>query len=27
VVQHFAYDDEQQVKEITFIGHAEFRKV
>ena len=27
MVQHFAYDDEQQVKEITFIGHAEFRKV
>jgi len=27
VVQHFAYDDEQRVKEITFTGHAEFRKV
>ncbi|EOW6673598.1 RHS repeat-associated core domain-containing protein, partial [Cronobacter dublinensis] len=27
VIQHFAYDDEQRVKEITFTGHAEFRKV
>ncbi|MDT3586768.1 RHS repeat-associated core domain-containing protein, partial [Cronobacter sakazakii] len=27
VVQHFAYDDEQRVKEITFTGHAEFKKV
>lgn len=27
MVQHFAYDDEQQMKEITFTGHAEFRKV
>ncbi len=27
VVQHFTYDDEQRVKEITFTGHAEFRKV
>ncbi|EKK4083567.1 RHS domain-containing protein, partial [Cronobacter dublinensis] len=27
VVQHFAYDDEQRVKEITFTGHTEFRKV
>ncbi|ALB61125.1 type IV secretion protein Rhs [Cronobacter condimenti 1330] len=27
VVQHFAYDDEQRVKEITFTGHAELRKV
>nr|WP_231692177.1 RHS repeat-associated core domain-containing protein [Cronobacter dublinensis] len=27
VVQHFAYDDEQRVKEITFTGHAEFRKI
>nr|WP_305854377.1 RHS repeat-associated core domain-containing protein [Cronobacter dublinensis] len=27
VIQHFTYDDEQRVKEITFTGHAEFRKV
>ena len=27
VIQHFAYDDEQRVKEITFTGHAEFKKV
>ncbi|EME1727106.1 RHS domain-containing protein, partial [Cronobacter sakazakii] len=27
VVQHFAYDDEQRVKEITFTGHAEFKRV
>ncbi|EOC1353348.1 RHS domain-containing protein [Cronobacter dublinensis] len=27
MVQYFAYDDEQRVKEITFTGHAEFRKV
>ncbi|MDI7662060.1 RHS repeat-associated core domain-containing protein, partial [Cronobacter universalis] len=27
VIQHFAYDDEQRVKEITFTGHAEYRKV
>ncbi|EKM0669014.1 RHS domain-containing protein [Cronobacter turicensis] len=27
VVQHFSYDDEQRVKEITFTGHAEFKKV
>ncbi len=27
MVQHFAYDDEQRVKEITFTGHTEFRKV
>ncbi|EPN9330308.1 hypothetical protein ACT47O_004113 [Cronobacter sakazakii] len=27
VVQRFAYDDEQRVKEITFTGHAEFKKV
>ncbi|WP_202632374.1 RHS repeat-associated core domain-containing protein, partial [Cronobacter sakazakii] len=27
VVQHFTYDDEQRVKEITFTGHAEFKGV
>nr|WP_237657687.1 RHS repeat-associated core domain-containing protein [Cronobacter dublinensis] len=27
VIQHFTYDDEQRVKEITFTGHTEFRKV
>ncbi|EOU9579967.1 RHS repeat-associated core domain-containing protein [Cronobacter sakazakii] len=27
VVQHFAYDDEQRVKEIRFEGNAEFRMV
>ncbi|MDT3607985.1 RHS repeat-associated core domain-containing protein [Cronobacter dublinensis] len=27
VVQHFAYDDEQRVKEIRFEGNSEFRKV
>ncbi|WNY83018.1 RHS domain-containing protein [Cronobacter dublinensis] len=27
VVQHFACDDEQRVKEIIFTGHAEFKKV
>ncbi|EPE7491965.1 RHS repeat-associated core domain-containing protein, partial [Cronobacter universalis] len=27
VIQHFAYDDEQRVKEIIFTGHAEYRKV
>ncbi|EGT5764017.1 hypothetical protein AGJ18_22055, partial [Cronobacter sakazakii] len=27
VIQHFAYDDEQRVKEITFTGHAEFKRV
>nr|WP_234006168.1 RHS repeat-associated core domain-containing protein [Cronobacter turicensis] len=27
VIQQFAYDDEQRVKEITFTGHAEFKKV
>ncbi|MDT3624725.1 RHS repeat-associated core domain-containing protein, partial [Cronobacter malonaticus] len=27
VVQHFAYDDEQRVKEIRFEGNAEFRRV
>ncbi|EOC1336378.1 RHS domain-containing protein [Cronobacter turicensis] len=27
VVQQFAYDDEQRVTEITFTGHAEFKKV
>ncbi|EOJ6002509.1 RHS repeat-associated core domain-containing protein [Cronobacter sakazakii] len=27
VVQHFAYDDEQRVKEIIFTGHAEFKRV
>ncbi|WP_234013929.1 RHS domain-containing protein [Cronobacter dublinensis] len=27
VIQHFTYDDEQRVKEVTFTGHAEFRKV
>ncbi|MGY5359883.1 RHS repeat-associated core domain-containing protein, partial [Cronobacter dublinensis] len=27
VIQHFTYDDEQRVKEITFTGHAEYRKV
>ncbi len=27
VVQHFAYDDEQRVKEIRFEGNSEFRRV
>ncbi|EPA9875053.1 RHS repeat-associated core domain-containing protein, partial [Cronobacter sakazakii] len=27
VIQHFAYDDEQRVKEIRFEGNAEFRRV
>ncbi|EOC0588416.1 RHS domain-containing protein [Cronobacter sakazakii] len=27
VIQHFAYDDEQRVKEIRFEGNSEFRKV
>ncbi|EKM0374298.1 RHS domain-containing protein [Cronobacter turicensis] len=27
VIQQFAYDDEQRVREITFTGHAEFKKV
>ena len=27
VIQHFAYDDEQRVKEIRFGGNAEFRRV
>ncbi len=26
VIQQFSYDDEQRVKEITFTGHAEYRK-
>ncbi len=27
MVQQFSYDDEQRIKEITFTGHAEFKKV